>query len=97
MRRLAFRLLPLNCEAGVSPQTAKPQHELVLIEQECQGQSEDSFVQKRGPRRLALATDAAEGWQHILMSTATVNPSMQFLTSWMAKPRREYMIVACGT
>jgi hypothetical protein len=63
----------LNCEAGVSPQTAKPQHELVLIEQECQGQSEDSFVQKRGPRRLALATHAAEGWQPILMSTATVS------------------------
>ena len=38
----------MNCEAGVSPQTAKPQHELVLIERGCQGQSEDFFAQKKG-------------------------------------------------
>jgi hypothetical protein len=31
------------------------------------------------------------------MSTATVDPSMQFLACWMAKPRRECMIVACRT
>jgi hypothetical protein len=37
----------LDCEAGVSPQTAKQQDELVLIESECQGQSKDAFVQKK--------------------------------------------------
>jgi len=46
MRSLALKKLRLDYEAGISPQTAKPQHELVLIEWECQGQLTDSFVQK---------------------------------------------------
>ena len=74
MRSLAFKETASELRAGVSPQTAKLQHELVLIGQGCQGQSEDSFVQKKGagPRKLALPTHAAEVWQPILMSTATV-------------------------
>jgi len=36
----------LDYEAGISPQTAKSQRELVLIEWGCQGESKDSFVQK---------------------------------------------------
>jgi hypothetical protein len=83
MRSLAFKETAFELRAGVSPQTAKPRHELVLIEQECQGQSEDSFVQKKaaGLRKLALPTHAAEVWQPFLMSTATANISMQFLAS----------------
>jgi len=48
MRSLALKKLRLDYEAGISPQTAKPQHELVLIEWGCQGESKDPFVQKSG-------------------------------------------------
>ena len=55
MRSFALKKLRLNCKAGVSPQTAKQQDELVLIERGCQGQSKDTFVQKE---RRAAETNA---------------------------------------
>jgi hypothetical protein len=47
--------LRLDCRAGVSPQTAKQQDELVLIELECQGQLKDSFVQKKQRKASILS------------------------------------------
>jgi hypothetical protein len=40
-------MLPLDFEAGVSPQTAKPRHDPVPPERVCQGQSRNSFSQKK--------------------------------------------------
>jgi hypothetical protein len=48
MRSLAFNETALGLRSENLASTAKPQHELVLIEWGCQGQSNDFVVQKDG-------------------------------------------------
>jgi len=89
-----LKKLPLNFEAGVSPQTAKPQHELVLIEQGCQGQSNDSFVQKSDG---AAETSACHACGRRPATHSNELRKGKCYDAIFDLLRREYLIMACGT